>query len=127
MCDEPYYRRVFDGVLDALLQVGDRVEHAELGTAYARLDGLESLYGGEEKAASALLDAVPGWLSARVGVGGSKFASYIAARTADVRSVVACPTQTKQASWLPCPSSFCRYPRTSRGRCTISASTRWVE
>ena len=89
--DEPYYRRVFDGVLDALLQVSDRVEHAELGTAYARIDGLESLYGGEEKAASALLDAVPGWLSARVGAGGSKFASYIAARTADVRSVVACP------------------------------------
>ncbi len=89
--DESYYRRVFDGVLDALLQVGDRVEPAELGTAYARLDGLESLYGGEEKAASALLDAVPGWLSARVGVGGSKFTSYIAARTADVRSVAVCP------------------------------------
>ena len=89
--DEPYYRRVFEDVVEALLRVGDRIEPAELGTAYARLDGLESLYGGEEKAASALLDAVPGWLSARVGVGGSKFASYIAARTADVRSVVACP------------------------------------
>ena len=89
--DEPYYRRVFEDVTEALLQVCDRVEPAELGTAYARIDGLESLYGGEEKAASALLDAVPGWLNARVGVGGSKFASYIAARTADVRSVVACP------------------------------------
>ena len=89
--DESYYRRVFDRVLDALLQVSDRVEPAELGTAYARLDGLESLYGGEEKAASAPLDALPSWLGARVGVGGSKFASYIAARTADVRSVVACP------------------------------------
>ena len=90
--DEPYYRRVFEDVAEALLQVGDRVEHAELGTAYARLDGLESLYGGEEKAASALLNAVPDWLNARVGVGGSKFASYIAARTADVHSVAVCPT-----------------------------------
>ena len=90
--DEPYYRRVFEDVTEALLQVGDRVEPAELGTAYARLDGLELLYGSESKAASALLDAVPGWLSARVGVGGSKFTSYIAARTADVSSVVACPT-----------------------------------
>ena len=61
--DEPHYRRVFEDVTEALLQVGDRVEPAELGTAYARLDGLESLYGGEEKAASALLDAVPGWLT----------------------------------------------------------------
>ena len=89
--DEPYYRRVFDEVLDALLQVGDRIEAAELGTAYARLDGLEPLYGGEAKAASALLDAVPDWLNARVGVGGSKFASYIAARTAGVRQVASCP------------------------------------
>ena len=90
--DEPYYRRVFEDVIEALLQVGDRVEPAELGTAYARIDGLESLYGGEEKVAVALLDALPGWLNARVGVGGSKFTSYIAARTADVRSVAVCPT-----------------------------------
>ena len=89
--DEPYYRRVFEDVIEALLQVGDRVEPAELGTAYARIDGLESLYGGEEKNAAALLDAVPDWLNARVGVGSSKFTSYIAARTADVRSVVVCP------------------------------------
>ncbi len=89
--DEPYYRRVFEDVVEALLQVGDRVEPAELGTAYARIDGLELLYEGEGNAASALLDAVPDWLSACVGVGGSKFASYIAARTADVRSVAVCP------------------------------------
>ena len=89
--DEPYYRRVFEDVIEALLRVGDRVEPAELGTAYARIDGLELLYGGEAKAADALLDAVPDWLGARVGVGSSKFASYIAARTADVRSVVPCP------------------------------------
>ena len=89
--DEPYYRRVFEDVVEALLRVGDRIEPSELGTAYARLDGLELLHGSESKVASALLDAVPGWLGGRVGVGGSKFASYIAARTADVRSVVACP------------------------------------
>ena len=90
--DEPHYRRVFEDVTEELLQVCDRVESAELGTAYARIDGLELLYGSESKAAAALLDAVPGWLSARVGVGGSKFSSYIAARTADVRSVAVCPT-----------------------------------
>ena len=89
--DEPYYRRVFEDVIEALLQVGDRVEPAELGTAYVRIDGLEFLYGGEEKAAVALIDAVPGWMNARVGVGRSKFTSYMAARTADVRSVAACP------------------------------------
>ena len=90
--DEPHYRRVFEDVTEALLQVSDRIEPAELGTAYARIDGLESLYGGEANAAAALLDAVPDWLGARVGVGGSKFTSFIAARTADVRSVAVCPT-----------------------------------
>ena len=89
--DESYYRRVFEDAVEALLGVGDRVEPAELGTAYARIDGLESLYGGEEKVAVALLDAIPGWLNARVGVGRSKFTSYMAARTADVRSVAVCP------------------------------------
>ena len=96
--DEPHYRRVFEDVTEALLQVSDRVEPAELGTAYARLDGLELLYGSEAKVAAALLDVIPGWLSARIGVGCSKFTSYIAARTADVRSVVACPAD--EASFL---------------------------
>ena len=89
--DEPYYRRVFEDVIEALLQVGDRIEPAELGTAYARIDGLELLYEGERNVASALLDAVPDWLGARVGVGSSKFASYMAARNADARSVAVCP------------------------------------
>ena len=89
--DEPHYRRVFEDVIEALLWVSDRVEPAELGTAYIRMDGMESLYGGQEKAASALLAALPDWLNTRVGVGRSKFTSYMAARTADVRSVVACP------------------------------------
>ncbi|MDE2687803.1 MAG: hypothetical protein OXI16_09965 [Chloroflexota bacterium] len=89
--DEPYYRRAFEDVIEALLQVTDRVEPAELGTAYARIDGLELLYGGKGNVAAALLDAVPGWLNARVGVGGSKFTAYIAARSADVRSVAFCP------------------------------------
>ena len=89
--DEPHYRRVFEDVTEALLQVSDRIEPAELGTAYTRIDGLELLYGSEREAAHALLDAVPGWLGARVGVGGSKFTSYIAARTAGVRSVAVCP------------------------------------
>ena len=37
--DEPYYRRAFEDVVDALLGVSDRVESAEPGVAYARIDG----------------------------------------------------------------------------------------
>ena len=90
--DEPYYRRVFEDVTEALLQVSDRVESAELGTAYARLDGLELLNGSEAQAAASLLDAVPRWMQPRVGVGSGKFTSYVAARFAEAQSVVVCPT-----------------------------------
>ena len=54
--DEPYYRRVFDDVIEVLLKVGARIESTELGTAYARLDGLGSLYGSETIGAVALLN-----------------------------------------------------------------------
>ena len=92
--DEPYYRRVFDEAINALLQISDRVESAELGTAYARLDGLELLHGSEADVAAALLNAVPAHLGARVGVGDSKFMSYIAARTAKSLGTAICPADT---------------------------------
>ena len=92
--DEPYYRRVFDEAINALLQVSDRVESAELGTAYARLDGLELLHGSEADVAAALLNAVPAHLGARVGVGDAKFTSYIAARTAKSLGTAICPADT---------------------------------
>ena len=38
--DEPYYRQIFGELLRSLQGVSDRVEGAELGTAYVRLDGL---------------------------------------------------------------------------------------
>lgn len=41
--DEAAYRRAFHRMLVSLQGVSDRVECAELGTAYAHLDGLEEL------------------------------------------------------------------------------------
>ena len=79
--DEPHYRRAFAQVLTSLQGVSDRVEGADLGTAYVRVDGLEELFGGEAGVVSALLNAVPAYLSARVGVAGSKFPAFVAART----------------------------------------------
>lgn len=78
--DEPYYRQVFGEVIRALQGVSDRVEGAELGTAYVRLDGLEALYGGEAQAVQALLAAVPADLTPRIGVADAKFPAFVAAR-----------------------------------------------
>ena len=79
--DEAHYQRVFHRILISLQGISDRVEGAELGTAYARLDGLEALYGGEARLVNALLNAVPQYLMPRVGVGDAKFPAYAAARS----------------------------------------------
>ena len=79
--DEPHYRRVFRQALDALLEVGDRVEAAELGIAYLGIDGLEQMYGGEARLVTTLLNAPPRWLNPRIGVGAGKFPALTAART----------------------------------------------
>ena len=79
--DEAHYRRVFHRMLISLQGISDRVEGAELGTAYARLDGLEALYGGEARLVNALLNAVPQYLMPRVGAGDAKFPAYVAARS----------------------------------------------
>lgn len=77
--DELYYQRVFDSVVDALLQRSPVVEKAELGCAYVGLNGLEAMYGGEARLASALLSAVPSDLRPRIGIATGKFPAYIAA------------------------------------------------
>ena len=79
--DEPHYRRVFGQVLTALQGISDRVEGAELGTAYVRIDGLEGMYRGEAGVVSALLNAVPAYLDPRVGMADAKFPAFVAART----------------------------------------------
>ncbi len=81
--DEPHYRRVFRQILSALQGVGDRVEDAGLGVAYVALDGLETLYGGEERLVIALLNAVPQNLAPRAGIGDGKFPAMVAARSSD--------------------------------------------
>lgn len=79
--DEPHYRRAFQRVLESLQGVSDRVEEAEVGTAYVGLDGLEALYGGEARMVNTLLNAVPQDLGPRAGVGDGKFPAYVAAQT----------------------------------------------
>ena len=89
--DEPYYRQVFDDVLESLVNVGHRVESPELGAVYARLDGLEALYGGEERLVYTLLGAVPHDLQPAVGVADAKFPAFVASRTGKAMQVVWAP------------------------------------
>ncbi len=79
--DESHYRRVFGQVLASLQGISDRVEEADLGTAYVRLDGLEGLFRGEAGVVTALLNAVPAYLTPRAGVADVKFPAFVAAGT----------------------------------------------
>ena len=93
--DEPRYRGVFDGVLAALQGVSDRVEAADMGTAYVGLSGLEGMYGGEARLARALLNAVPLDLQPKVGLGRGKFPAFMAARKSKPHGAVRIPTNVK--------------------------------
>ena len=95
--DESHYRRVFRQVLTALQGISDRVEDAgpglnslTLGVAYVALDGLESMYGGEERLVLALLNSIPQYLAPRAGIGQGKFPAMVAARSSDSPSLFAC-------------------------------------
>ena len=89
--DEPSYQRVFRRTLTALQGVSDRVEGSDLGTAYARLDGLEALHGGEGRVVDALLAAVSRDLTPRVGVADAKFPAFVAARTSKALQAAGVP------------------------------------
>jgi DNA polymerase-4/protein ImuB len=77
--DPLFYRRIFDGVLDAIESLALDVEEVSPGLAYVGLTGVERLLGGRDALVTALLNAVPEHLAPRMGIGGSKFASYVAA------------------------------------------------
>ena len=89
--DGPYYEVLFNFLLDSLGRVSDMVEVGGLGEAYVRLDGLERIYGGEDGAVFALMDAVPDYLNPRIGVANAKFPAYAAARIAGPMNVVRAP------------------------------------
>ena len=81
--DEPHYRRVFRQILRSLQGTADQVEDAGLGIAYVAMDGLEAMYGGEERLVCTLLNAVPPHLQPRAGIGEGKFPALVAARSSE--------------------------------------------
>ena len=93
--DEAHYREEFQGILAALQGISDRVEAAELGTAYVGLIGLEEMYGGEARLARALLNAVPLDLEPRVGLAHGKFPAYVAARGSEPHGATRVPAGVK--------------------------------
>lgn len=89
--DPKSYNRAFEQVLDALEARGADVEDAGLGLAFARLNGLAPMFGGEARLITSLLQAVPASLEPQLGVADGKFAAYVAASMAPPGSAYKLP------------------------------------
>ena len=108
--DLPAYRQAFERILDNLGNVSPMVEDGGPGLAYVDLRGLASMYGGEARLATALLEAVPPGFFPQVGIADGKFSSSVAASYAnyggayrapeDVRGFLATlPVEILPVSW----------------------------
>jgi DNA polymerase-4 len=78
--DMPYYRTIFNGLLDMLEGVSPLVEGAELGCAYIGVDGLQLIYPDDESLIDAIFRVVPNVFTPQVGIAGNKFLAYLTAR-----------------------------------------------
>ena len=77
--DESCYDRLFDRIVEALLDRSPLVEKGGLGCAFVDMRGTGELYGGDEGMVDAVLGAVPRGFGPRVGLAESKFPAYAAA------------------------------------------------
>ena len=77
--DEIHYHRVFDRIVEALLDKSPVVQKSELGCAFVDMHGTDGIYGGDKGIIAALLEAVPAHFGPRVGLAESKFPAYVAA------------------------------------------------
>ena len=77
--DTPYYRSVFNEILDALENRSPLVEGAEPGLAYVGLYGMQGLYPDDNVLVNAVKEAIPEEFAAQIGIGESKFLAYLGA------------------------------------------------
>ena len=115
--DEAAYRQEFHRMLLSLQGVSDRVEGAELGTAYVRPDGLEALYGGEVRLVKALPSTVSRDLAPRVVGESPSFRLTWRPGPASPWGQLGFP-MTRPVSSLHSRLACCPYPRLSGSNCT---------
>jgi len=77
--DIPYYRAVFNEILDALEQKSPMVEGAEAGCIYIGADGLQLIYADDNALADAVREVVAGFVP-QMGIAGNKFLATLAAQ-----------------------------------------------
>jgi DNA polymerase IV len=77
--DLPYYRSVFNELLDNLALKSPLVEGSDLGCAYLGLDGLQLIYPDDQALVTAVKAAIPAVFTVQLGIAEGKFTAYLAA------------------------------------------------
>lgn len=103
----------FNAVVSSLERFSPLIEVAELGRCHIDLAGLDRHDDSLEEALTRLLQLVAPVLRPRVGVGPTKFSSWVAARQAAPGSSCVIPAANAvrllheiSVSWLPCPPAM---------------------
>ena len=84
--DIRYFSHLFARIVSDLRKIFSYVEEDGLGKVYFNMLGVNNMYGGEVKAISRVLNTIPEFFQARVGIASTKFVSYIAAISSEVNS-----------------------------------------
>ena len=77
--DMPYYRSIFNEVLNTLEGISPLVEGAEMGCAYISGEGLQLIYPDDDAIINAVRKAVPEGFTPQIGLARNKFLAYLAA------------------------------------------------
>ena len=103
--DPVHYDEQFAYLLSALTEVSPVVEAAELGLAYAGVDGLQGIYGSAGKIIEALRQAVrpSDRQTVRMGWGVGKFTAWVAASRAKPSEAVVVPLGEERNYLAPQP------------------------
>jgi DNA polymerase IV len=78
--DIPYYRHIYNNILDLLETKSPIIEGTEPGLAYIGMDGMQLIYPDDNDFVNAVREAIPGGFITQIGIGQSKFLAYLAAR-----------------------------------------------
>lgn len=75
--DIPWYRSVFNEILDQLETISPLVEGPELGQAYLGMDGMQLIYPNEAALAADVRAVIPESFTVQMGIAEGKFPAYL--------------------------------------------------
>jgi DNA polymerase-4 len=78
--DVPYYRSIFNDLLDRLEEKCPLVEGTEPGRIYLNVDGMHLIYPTYKSLINAVREVVPATFTPQIGIAEGKFLAYLAAR-----------------------------------------------